>query len=307
MRRRLALAALLLLPTCGGSPSALSQGGEVGPAGAPALGVIPRIAVIVMENREYDSVIGSSDAPFVNSLAQRYGLASQAFAITHPSLPNYLALLGGSTLGITSDCTDCGVDAPSLVDQLQRAGISWRAYMESMPSACFEGAESGLYAKKHNPFAYFEGIAGDPERCANVVPLTRLDPDLRSHRPPRFIWISPNLCNDGHDCSTATADGWLAREVPPLLEALGSHGLLFLTWDEGKSDAGCCASTAGGGHIATVVAGPGARRGATLADPTDHYSILKTIEELDGLPALGGAACPCTTDLMRLVSVPDAK
>jgi phospholipase C len=256
-----------------------------------------------MENRDYSSVIGSSDAPYVNGLAARSGLATSSYAVGHPSLPNYLALLAGSTFGVNSDCTDCTVGATNLIDQLESAGISWRAYMEDMPSPCFTGAQADGYAKKHNPFVYFDDIVNDPSRCSNVVPFSRFDGDVASGTLPDFIWITPNLCNDGHDCSTATADSWLAGDIPAILNSLGRGGILFLTWDEGEGTTGCC-GTAAGGHIVTIVAGPGAKSGVTLTTSVDHYSILKTIEELYGTNTLRGAACTCTNDLTPLLRRP---
>src|SRR5579884_375824 len=116
------------------------------------------IALIVMENKSYGSVIGSPAAPFITGLATRYASASAMYAVSHPSLPNYLALTGGSTFGISSDCTGCSVRATSLVDQLQAAGISWKAYMEGLPHACYTGADTGEYAKRHDPFAYYTDI-----------------------------------------------------------------------------------------------------------------------------------------------------
>jgi hypothetical protein len=271
------------------SPLARTQGGR------PA-----HIAVILMENEEYDSIIGSRSTPFINALARRYALDTAMYATRHPSLPNYLALTGGSTFGIDSDCTDCAVGATSLGDQLDHAGISWKAYMEDLPSPCFTGAGAGDYAKKHNPFAYYTRVTRDPERCARIVPLNRLSSDERTRALPRFIWITPNLCHDMHDCDASVGDRFLAALVPPLLRALGPNGLLFLTWDEGSSDSGCC-RLAAGGHIATIVAGPAARTGARMSTPTDDYSLLQTTEDLLGLPRLRGAACACTPSLQPLL------
>lgn len=110
------------------------------------------VVTVVLENEERSAVIGSSAAPYVNALARRYGTLMQSFAITHPSLPNYLALTSGSTQAIESDCTDCHVPARNIVDQLEAAGISWKAYLEDVPSPCFLGAGHAGYAKKHNPF-----------------------------------------------------------------------------------------------------------------------------------------------------------
>jgi phosphatidylinositol-3-phosphatase len=291
-----------LLAACGAStkrfghvqdkPSAVARVG----GGRPA-----HIAVILMENEEYGDIVGSPATPYINHLAAHYALASSMFAITHPSLPNYLALTGGSTFGVTSDCTSCSVKATNLIDQFSASHISWKAYMEDLPRTCFAGASAGEYAKKHDPFMYYTSVAGNPSRCAHIVSLTKLAGDERSHALPRFVWITPNLCHDMHDCAPRQGDRFLARVVPPLLAALGQRGLLFLTWDEGMSDEGCC-RLASGGHIATVVAGPGARRGARLGTPVDHYSTLQAIEDLLGLPRLRGAACACTPSLQPLLA-----
>jgi len=264
-------------------------------AGAPA-----HVAVIVMENEEYSDIIGSAATPFINALADRYALARSMYAISHPSLPNYLALTGGSTFGIGSDCTDCSVAAAGLASQLIAAGISWRAYMEGLPRPCFTGAQAGEYAKKHDPFVYYKAIVGSRTSCSHVVALTRLGADELRAALPRLIWITPNLCHDMHDCDPATGDRFLSGLVPPLLRALGPGGLLFLTWDEGSSDEGCC-RLAAGGHVATIVAGAGARPHARLSTPVDHYSTLQTIEDLLGLARLRGAACTCTPTLAPLL------
>ncbi|HEY2006598.1 MAG TPA: alkaline phosphatase family protein [Solirubrobacteraceae bacterium] len=257
-----------------------------------------RVAVIVMENEEFSSVISSPSTPYINALARHYALARAMFAVAHPSLPNYLALTGGSTFGIDSDCTDCNLRSTGLGAQLSAHRVSWKAYMEDLPHPCFFGSDAGDYAKKHDPFVYY----GDRRTaCTHVVPLRELAGDERSGLP-RFVWITPNLCHDMHDCSTATGDRFLSHLVPPLLHALGPRGVLILTWDEGSSDEGCC-RLAAGGHIVTVVAGPGAKLGARLSIPVDHYSTLQAIEDLLGLPRLRGAACSCTPSLAGLFKV----
>jgi hypothetical protein len=253
-----------------------------------------------MENEEYGDIVGSKSTPYINHLAARYGLATQMYAIRHPSLPNYLALTGGSTFGIDSDCTGCRVPGTGLAGQLQGKGLSWKAYMEDMPASCFTGSAAGGYAKKHDPFVYFTGVSGNRSLCANVVPFTALARDETSNALPAFIWITPNLCHDMHDCDPAVGDRFLSRTMPSLLRALGPRGLLLLTWDEGSSDNGCC-RLARGGHVAMLAAGPLARAGARLRIPTDHYSVLQTIEDLFGLRRIGGAACACTPSLARLL------
>jgi hypothetical protein len=265
-------------------------------AGRPA-----HVAIIVMENKEFGSIIGSPQAPFIATLARRYALAARMYATTHPSLPNYLALTGGSTFGVSSDCTDCSVSASNLATQLQRAGISWKAYMEGLPHPCFTGATSNDYAKKHDPFVYYRQVSDHPAVCGHVVSFLQLRADEKSRSLPRFLWISPNLCHDMHDCSVARGDRFLAALVPGLLRALGPNGLLFLTWDEGSSDSGCCRA-AHGGHIATILAGGLARRGARLTGPADQYSLLQAVEDLLGLPRLRYAACACTPSLRPLLS-----
>ena len=254
-----------------------------------------------MENHEYADVIGQPGAPFINRLARTYALARQMYSITHPSLPNYLALTGGSTFGITSDCTSCRVAGAGLAGQLERAGLSWKAYMEGLARPCFTGASADDYAVKHDPFAYYTSVVSHPASCARIVPLAQLAADEASRTLPRLLWITPDLCHDMHDCSLATGDRFLSQLIPPLLRALGRRGLLILTWDEGSSDDGCC-RLAAGGHIPTILAGGLARRGAHLDRPADLYSILALIEDLLHVPRLGQAACPCTPSLQPLLS-----
>jgi phosphatidylinositol-3-phosphatase len=291
------LIAALALAGCGAASPGKAL--SVGATNALPPSRSSHVIVIVMENAEYSEVIGSASAPYVNSLARRGGLMTESFAVRHPSLPNYLALTSGSTQGISSDCTDCGVPAANIVDQLEAAGISWGAYLEDLPSPCFLGARAGGYAKKHNPFAYYADIVHSPPRCARLVGFQALATDLRGGRLPTYAWISPNLCDDGHDCGLATADRFLARTVPALLRELGPHGFLVLSWDEGVTDRGCC-RVAGGGQVATVVVGPDVRPGARASSPVDHFGVLGSIEEALGLPVLGGAADPRSGRLSSL-------
>ncbi|HZB98313.1 MAG TPA: alkaline phosphatase family protein [Candidatus Sulfotelmatobacter sp.] len=289
----------LRLPTLAVTPAPTVPNSNVPSPGVGA----PHIMVIVMENREYSEVVGSASAPYINSLRRQYGSASDAYATTHPSLPNYLELIAGTTFGITSDCTGCSVEATTLVDQLSSRGIEWRAYMEGMPSPCYTGAGGGDgYAKKHDPFVYVNHIRDTPAACGRVVPYDRLATDLGSATPPSFIWVTPNLCDDGHDCSTSTADAWLARVLPTVLTSqwYASGGAIIVTWDEGGSSAGCCGS-ARGGHIPTVIVSPKAVGGHEHQAAVDQAGILATIESEYGVARLGDAACPCSGDLLDLV------
>ena len=255
-------------------------------AAAPPEPAAPSHTVlIVLENHEFDEVIGNPDMPYLNGLARSGALATDYFGVTHPSLPNYLALVAGSTFGIAENCTDCVVRGPNLATQLSRAGVSWRAYMGDLPHPCFAGASYGSYAKRHNPFAYFPSIAAVPARCRQVVPETRLLADLRRHRLPEFGWLTPDLCDDAHDCNLAEADDHLRTLVPRILHQLGPRGLLVVTFDEGTSDGGCC-GLPGGGHVATVLAGPDVPQGTEIRQPANHYSLLASLEDRFGLPRL---------------------
>jgi hypothetical protein len=244
-----------------------------------------------MENHEYASIIGSHAAPYINRLGSRFVLLTRYHAIRHPSLPNYLALTGGSTFGIRTDCVRCRIRSTNLVDQLDRNDLSWKAYMEGMPHPCYRKPFHRRYAKKHDPFMYYDDIRTVDARCKRVVPLSHLGSDLSNERLPRFAWISPNLCHDMHDCSVRAGDRWLRAWVPKILPALHPHGLLILTWDEGITRSACCA-VAHGGRVVAIVAGPGARRGIRLGVPSDHYSVLGLIEDafhLDRLRKAGQA------------------
>jgi phospholipase C len=273
IRPCLALAALLALLL---APQAAGGSGRRGNDAS-------RVVLIALENREYDEVLGSPEAPYLNALARRETVATRYHAVAHPSLPNYLALLGGSTFGISDDCTECSARGSNLAQQLSRAGIPWRAYMEGMPRPCFKGARAGGYVKRHDPFMYFPSIAAEPRRCANVVPTRRLRADLKRRSLPAFAWIGPDLCYSAHDCNLATADRHLSSLVPRIMRQLGPNGTLILTFDEGTSKAH------GGGHVLTLIAHPGHQPRRRPIGTYDHYSLLSAIERHFGLPLLRNA------------------
>jgi phospholipase C len=295
--RRLVRRLVLLLPLClcafsNGHAGAVTCGDHSVPGSSRLAPRLQRIVVIVMENKGCTDVIGSRDAPYLNGLARRAAFAARSFALTAPSLPNYLGLTGGSTFGITSNCTSCSVRATNLVDQLERARVSWKAYMEDMPAPCYGGAFAGLYAKKHDPFMYYADVASSRSRCRRVVPFTQLRADLARQALPRFVWITPNLCHDMHSCPVSDGDRFLAELVPQLQRAVGPRGAIVVTWDEGSGS---------GRQIPTIVTGPAARAGVRSSVAYDHYSLLRTIEDAFGLAHLRGAACPCTRPLTALL------
>ena len=249
----------------------------------PVIPHFSKVIVILMENEEYSSIIGDPSAPYINSLAAGGALATQYYAVSHPSLPNYLALTGGSTFGVTSDCTpgpSCAA-GKSVVEEMAAASIGWRAYLQDMPAPC-DQASSGGYAVHHDPFVYYNGVVAGS--CDNVVPGSQLPGDIAAGALPAFTWLTPNLCNDMHDCSVAIGDAYLAGIVPQLLGTLGPDGALFLVWDEGTSN------THGGGQVTMVAAGSGVKKGYRSPLPYDHYSLLRTIEDGWGLPELSNSA-----------------
>jgi hypothetical protein len=271
-----------------------------------------RVIVVVEENHSIGQIIGSPQAPFLNRLAAHGTLLTSYYAITHPSLPNYLAMVSGGTQGITSDCGGCNVDAPNLVDQLEAAGVSWKAYMEDLPAPCSDAHTAGAYAKKHNPFMYFASVRDHPSRCAKVVPLDQLDADLAAGQLPRLVFVTPNLDHNMHGAGeggndpalTAAADRWLAGLYGKLAGSSAWHDdtRLVITWDEGHgagAGTGCCGGLATGGNVATIVAGPqvtAARDDATYS----HYALLRSIETLFHLPLLGHASDPSTATIPAL-------
>jgi phospholipase C len=270
------------------------------PTPRPLVPDFAHIVVIVFENHEFDVVIGNDKMPNYNRLAQENSLLTQYYAITHPSLPNYIALFGGDTFGITSDCSQCFVNAPSLADQIEASGRTWKAYLEDMPSPCYVG-DTINYVQKHNPFIYFDPIRLDTPRCErSIVPLTELEADLSAGSLPNFVYIMPNICHSAHDayfdpfCSLKVADTWLGDEVGKLqgyLEKSQEPYLIILTWDEGQGSHSCCGLPEdAGGRVATVLISPQAKSGFQDDTPYTHYSLLKTIENAWGLPYLGHAA-----------------
>ncbi len=252
--------------------------------------VYRHVLTIVMENHAFGEVAGRS--PYLNRIAAACGLADSHSGIAHPSLPNYIAMTSGATAGITGDCTDCSVTTNSIFGQLGPRG--WRAYEESMPAPGFTGSGAGKYVKKHNPAAYYKKVRA--AYAVNAVPLGTLAAgalisDLRTNRLSRYSFITPNLCNDEHDCGISVGDAWLARWVPKILasRAYRTGGTaLFITYDEGSAD---------DNHVYTVVASPYTRK-ATVSDIAfTHYSLLKTQENLLGLRCLGHACDPATATM----------
>lgn len=277
------------LPTATPSPTAVPTDTP-----RPLVPNFGHIAIIMFENKEFGSVIGNPQMPTYNRLASEYTLLTQYYAIMHPSLPNYIALMGGDTFGIDTNCSDCFINAQSLPDLIEASGRTWKTYQEDMPEPCFLGS-TNLYAQKHNPFVYFDPIRLNPERCTrSVVPLTQLPVDIAAKSLPNFMFIKPNICNDSHDCSLDISDAWLTNLLGfliPALDATGQAYFVAMLWEEGQGSHTCCGlPEPGGGRVPMVIQSPQVLNGFEDPTPYTHYSLLKTISQSWGLPYLGHAA-----------------
>jgi phosphatidylinositol-3-phosphatase len=248
-----------------------------------------------MENNSYSSIIGNSTAPYINSLAQECGLATNYHNVTHPSLPNYIGMTSGLNLAalkpFKTDCSPskkCSTSAPSIFGQ----GESWKSYEEDMPSNC-ASSNSGEYAVRHNPPPYYTTLSG----CSTFdVPYTQLSTDLASGSLPAFSFVTPNLIDDMHDGTIADGDTWLSNNLPVIFnspEYQSGNTAVFVTWDEGeggKSNDCALNTTDIGCQVATLVISPSTPVGTTSSVLFNHYSLLRTAEDLLGLPELGLAS-----------------
>src|SRR5512133_744558 len=241
------------------------------------------IVVVIFENKHRSSVMGSSQAPYLNRLAAGGASMTHSYGVTHPSQPNYLALFSGSTQGVTSDaCPQHFRKADNLGRQLRKSGLSFVGYAESLPKTGFKGCGSGRYLRKHNPWVNFGTLPAHTNRPFKAFP--------RDHRKlPTVAFVSPNMCHDMHDCSIRTGDRWMKKHFDRYARWAHRHNsLLIVTFDE----------NAGGSvkSIPTIIIGPNVRPGV-YAERLNHYSLLRTIEDTYGLPSLGHAkaASPVST------------
>jgi len=211
------------------------------------------------------------------------GTATNAHGETNPSFGNYLAMISGSTQGVSDDDIRHGpFMAPTLAGQLDDADITWRAYFNAMPGPCWdlkgEHDEYGKYAKRHNPFLFFSDVIYDEGHCKrHVVPGGELLEDMAAKKLPHLVWLTPDLCQQAHDCGVDAADRWMAKALPPLIKALGPKGVLFVTADEDNRYKKT---------IPMIALGPLAKRGATMDTEIDHRALLATIQDLLGVGRL---------------------
>ncbi len=289
-----------------GSTSAACQPLAAGPALRPG-GWGGSVFTIVMENKSRGDISGNPSAPYINSLAKQGAVAlGYHDSFVHPSEPNYLWMAAGENFGILDDADPVShpVDSSSHVaDQLELAGLSWKAYQESMGEPC--GLVShDRYAAKHNPFVYFDDVNGwdgktfqPSQRCVDhIVDYSQLDADIAANQVPKYAFITPNLDNDMHDGTVAQGDLWLSQELPKIMatDAYKNNGVIFLLWDEGSGTLGP------GDDPPFIVISPMAQAGMTSKVSYDTSSYLKTVQNILGLEAV-----PCAADPAKVTAMTD--
>ena len=237
-----------------------------------------RVMLVVLENTDYDAARAQ---PFLAKLAREGGLLRQSFAVARPSQPNYLALTAGSTHGVDSNAL-VTLDVSHIGDLLEARGLTWKVYAEGYPGRCFLEPSSGAYVRRHVPFLSFKNVQSHPERCQRIVDAVAFAADIRHGTLPTYAMYVPDVTHDGHDTGVSAADQWLSETFGPLLNdrRFTENMLLIVTFDEGR---GWWRSN----HIYTVVYGDRVIPGSVSDSRYDHYSVLRTIEEILGLGTLG--------------------
>ena len=295
MKSRL-LALLFLMTACKGTESIAPISGGGGPV--PPMG---HVIVVVEENSDYSSVIGNSSMPYLNGLAQQYALATKYYAVTHPSIGNYFMMTVGKII-TNNDSYSTVVSDDNIIRRLIAAGKTWKSYAEDLPSAGYTGGDVGDYARKHNVIALLSDVVNDATQRDNLVPFSQFATDLASGNLPDYSFVVPNLCNDAHSCSLATADQWLQTNIAPLVNsaAFQRDGLLVITFDEAGSD-----DTNGGGHVPCVIVSPKAKRGYQGTGVYEHQSLLRlTAEALGVRPPNAAATAPDMGEFFQTTGTP---
>jgi len=249
--------------------------------------IASHVFLVVEENHSYASVIRRSSMPYLEGLANQYGLATQYFADTHPSIGNYFMLTTGQII-TNHDSFTGTVGADNLVRHLLSAGKTWKSYAENLPSIGYTGGDAYPYVKHHNPFTYFTDVVNSPNQLRNLVPFSQFASDLANGQLPDFSFIVPNVKDDAHDGSLSQADHWLQSNIGPLIShpIFQQDGLLVIVFDESyQSD-----SKHGGGHVALVLVGPKVKRGYRSTVCSQHENTLRTMGQALGLSDFPGAA-----------------
>ena len=271
---------------CGGyakTPITIKVSGGGGGSVPPS----SHVFLLVEENHSYSQVIGNSSMPYLNSLANKYGLALKYYANTHPSIGNYFMMTTGQI--ITNNDGDCGtVSNDNIVRHLITAGKTWKSYAESLPYPAYTGCDTGAYVKRHNPFSYFTDVVNSSTEKWNLVPFTQFPKDLANNQLPEFSFIAPNVNDDAHNGTLAQADYWLKQNIAPLLASsvFQKDGILIIVFDESVTSD----TQGGGGHVAALVIGPKVLPGHKSSVTYQHQNTLKTLMQALGLTTFPGAA-----------------
>jgi phosphatidylinositol-3-phosphatase len=271
-----ALLPLLATSCVTAGSAALGPGGTTAAATAPADAAGgphgSQVTIIIMENKDYNLVVGNPKAPYFNKTLVPQGvLMRNMHAIAHPSEPNYLALFSGSTQGIHGDPCPVYFKATDSASKLIAAGKTFTGYSESMPRNGYRGCYQGLYDRNHNPWVVFRNVPASDNLVYHRFPSS----------PQTLVWIVPNICHDTHSCAVPAGDKWLSQNLPPIIAwDKKNDGLLILTWDEADPD------KSGKNHIPTVLVGPMLRAGVKSDEDVDHYSTLHTIDSIFGIACI---------------------
>lgn len=235
------------------------------------------IVVVIEENRSFNQIMGRPKTPYIHALAKRGVLFTQSYGVSYPSQPNYLALFSGSTQGVNSDHCPYTFSSDNLATALMEAGLSFTSFAESLPEEGDLACEYESYQRKHNPASNWQ-----LKRLPDTVNRRFADFPKDFSKLPTVSFVIPNQDNDMHDGSSATADQWLKNNLGAYVEwAMKHNSLLVLTWDEDNYQEG--------NHITTIMAGPMVKSGES-DQRIDHYSVLRTLLDFYGLPALGASA-----------------
>ncbi len=294
IRLRIVCLSLLLAAGlgCGGgsfspSPQALPTAAPPPSASVLAVPVFSHVFVVVEENHGYSSVIGSSSMPYLNSLASKYGLATQYYANTHPSIGNYFMMTTGRLI-TNNDSYSTTVTVDNLARRFLTGGETFKSYAESMQPTTYGYKDAYPYVRRHNPFAYFSDVINSSTWKNYLVPFSQFPTDMKSNRLPQFSFIIPNQKNNAHDGTLNQADLWLKTNIAPLLinPAFSQNGLLIILFDEAAtSDA-----SHGGGRIATLIISPKGKKPYKSTTLYQHQSLLRLVLQGLGITIFPGAS-----------------
>ena len=284
-----------------------------------AWGQVPQskhVWILTEENHSYEAVIGNSGMPYFNSLAAKYGLATQYYAEQHNSISALMWLVSGQPITSNNSTTTC-YSVNNIARQLIAQGYKWRSYQEDLPYPGFTGISNLHYVRRHNPIIDFTDTCASSQKY-NSVPYTQLATDIANHATPNYAYLTPNLANDAHDGTLAAADYWMSKHVPAILALPefqpGGDGILFIVWDEadlssnGATQDNRCSSRISsgcGGRVATLVIGPQVKHGYKSSIRYDHANLLGTVCAVMGLSSCpgGGAVQLPMSDFFNTVSI----